>query len=151
MFETFITLIGDVTTKPVRHTSAPDGASLVEFGLAAKSRRHTRGDAWPEDETLSMRVLARRELGERVFASVSRGDPVIVHGSFHGRESPDPVTGRRRTVYEVEALHVGHDLSRGTAVFSRGDAGALTWPDDGPPELDRVVTGFGPAKVGSQA
>lgn len=152
MFETLITVIGEAATKPSRHALTSSGASLVEFDVLAASHPDAQGIPWARAETLSMRVVCQDPLSERVFASVSKGDPIIVRGRFRGPQTRDPVTRKWRTTFEIEAHHIGHDLSRGVAAFTRGDSETLTWPNTAPPpELDRVITGFGLEPAGKGA
>jgi single-strand DNA-binding protein len=46
------------------------------------------------------------------------GDPVIVVGRMYTRDWVDDA-GNHRTMYEMEAVAVGHDLSRGRGQFAR--------------------------------
>ncbi|GAB3943948.1 hypothetical protein GCM10027614_33350 [Micromonospora vulcania] len=46
------------------------------------------------------------------------GDPVVVCGRLYTRDWTDDA-GNHRTLYELEAVAVGHDLSRGRARFLR--------------------------------
>lgn len=50
--------------------------------------------------------------------SLQLGDPVIVHGRLYTRAWTDD-QGGRRTAYELDAVAVGHDLSRGVDKFAR--------------------------------
>ncbi len=117
MYETTVTLQGWVGT-PV--TSRVAGDSLVaSFRVAATPRRYQRKtETWVDGPTQWYGVSAWRALGENCLQSVRRGDPVVVHG----RLSVNTWTNRdgvEVSTLEVEATHVGHDLSKGTAVFSR--------------------------------
>jgi single-strand DNA-binding protein len=53
-----------------------------------------------------------------VAASLSKGDPVVVHGRVRMRQwtSED---GRSGTAVELEASTAGHDLSRGVSRFTK--------------------------------
>jgi single-strand DNA-binding protein len=46
------------------------------------------------------------------------GDPVIVYGQIYTRDWVDS-DGTKRTLYEMQALAVGHNLARGRARFAR--------------------------------
>ena len=64
-----------------------------------------------------MTVTCWRSLGENVFNSLHKGQPVVVSGRYYMREyTVDEAT---RTSYELEATAVGHDLTRGVAEFRR--------------------------------
>ncbi|WP_374103716.1 single-stranded DNA-binding protein [Micromonospora sp. U56] len=65
-----------------------------------------------------VRVNCWRKLAEGVAASVMVGDPVVVAGRLYTRDWTDDA-GNHRTVYELEAVAVGHDLSRGRGRFLR--------------------------------
>jgi single-strand DNA-binding protein len=73
---------------------------------------------WRDGDTLFVGVSCWRGLGENVLKSLHKGDPVTVTGrlSVHAYTSKD---GQERTSVEVEAISVGHDLNRGTTVFTK--------------------------------
>ncbi|WP_435817811.1 single-stranded DNA-binding protein [Micromonospora chersina] len=72
-----------------------------------------------------VRVNCWRKLAEGVAASVAVGDPVVVAGRLYTRDWTDDA-GNHRTLYELEAVAVGHDLSRGRARFLRNRPGMTT-------------------------
>jgi single-strand DNA-binding protein len=79
------------------------------------------------------RLYCWRGLAEGVASSVALGDPVIVHGRLYTRDWVD-TAGMHRTLYELEALAVGHDYARGRAKFARNrlvTATSATEPDEG--------------------
>jgi single-strand DNA-binding protein len=117
MYETTVTLQGwlggDVTTRMA-------GEALVaSFRVASTPRRFQRStETWVDGTTQWYSVTAWRALGENCQRSLRRGDPVVVHGrltvsTWVGRD------GVEQSTLEIEATHVGHDLSRGSAVFTR--------------------------------
>jgi single-strand DNA-binding protein len=57
-------------------------------------------------------------LATNVRQSVTVGDALIVTGRLFTRDWEDE-NSVKRTAYELEAMAVGHDLSRGRAVFER--------------------------------
>jgi single-strand DNA-binding protein len=117
MFETTVTLQGwlggNVTTR------VAGDAPVASFRVASTPRRFQRStESWVDGATQWYTVTAWRALAENCQKSLRRGDPVVVHGrltvsSWVGRD------GVEQTTLEIEATHVGHDLSRGTAVFTR--------------------------------
>ena len=117
MFETTVTLQGwlggNVTTRVAGDTV------VASFRVASTPRRFQRStETWVDGATQWYTVTAWRALGENCQQSLRRGDPVVVHGrltvsSWVGRD------GVEQTTLEIEATHVGHDLSRGTAAFTR--------------------------------
>ena len=52
-----------------------------------------------------------------MFASVHRGDPIVVQGVLRVRQWDH--NEKSGTSVEIDAQSVGFDLARGTAVFSR--------------------------------
>ncbi|WP_435824263.1 single-stranded DNA-binding protein [Micromonospora echinofusca] len=68
--------------------------------------------------TTRVRVNCWRKLAEGVAASVMVGDPVVVCGRLYTRDWTDDA-GNHRSLYELEAVAVGHDLSRGRSRFQR--------------------------------
>jgi single-strand DNA-binding protein len=117
MFETTVALQGwlggNVTTR------VAGDALVASFRVASTPRRFQRStETWVDGATQWYTVTAWRALGENCQQSLRRGDPVVVHGrltvsTWLGRD------GVEQSTLEVEATHVGHDLTRGTAVFTR--------------------------------
>lgn len=117
MNDTLITLQGNVGGEV---TVRPAGDSRVAtFRVASTPRRFDRKtDAWVDGDTQWYTVNAWRALGDHVSRSLRRGDPVFVQGRLRASTWTNSA-GIEVTGYEVEATVVGHDLSRGTTVFSR--------------------------------
>ncbi len=117
MTESLITLQGwlgsDVTLR--RAGDAP----VANFRLACTPRRfNRRTENWSDGTTQWYTVNVWRQLAENCAASLRRGDPVVVHGRLEVKlwVNSDNV---EVTSFEIEALHLGHDLSRGTSRFTR--------------------------------
>lgn len=119
MFDTYVTIVGNVLNTPEWRRTNNTGAVVVSFKVASTARRLNRETGqWVDGNSLRVRVTCWRRLAEGVGASVKSGDPVIVVGRLYTREWEDE-TGARRLAYEVEAVAVGHDLARGRAQFAR--------------------------------
>jgi len=118
MNETMVTLVGHVATEPaLRMTSG--GARVASFRLASTERRFDRGaGGWRDGNTTFFTVTAWRNMAENVCGSVEKGQPVVVHGRLKDA-SYDTKDGQHRTVLEVEAFALGHDLRRGVARFTK--------------------------------
>ncbi|MFF3888425.1 single-stranded DNA-binding protein [Streptomyces sp. NPDC001914] len=116
MNETMVCAVGNVATQPVYRDLA-NGAS-ARFRLAVTSRYWDREkNVWTDGHTNFFTVWAKRALATNVGASVSVGDPVIVQGRLKVRtETRD---GQSWTSADIEAVAIGHDLSRGTSAFRR--------------------------------
>src|SRR5690606_36948981 len=98
---------------------ANTGALVTTFKIASTARRLNRETGqWVDGNTLRVRVTCWRGMASNVKHSVTLGDPVIVTGRLFTRDWRDS-EGVLRTQYELEATAVGHDLSRGRAVFER--------------------------------
>jgi single-strand DNA-binding protein len=119
MFDTPITMVGNVLTAPQWRRTAQTGTFMVTFRVAATSRKFVKEqNAWVDGDSLRVRVTCWRRLAENVSVSVQLGDPVIVHGRLYTRDWVDD-EGHRRTSFELEALAVGFDLARGVGKFAR--------------------------------
>jgi single-strand DNA-binding protein len=132
MFDTSVTIIGNVLTTPECRRTTLTGAFVVSFKVASTSRRFDRDRAvWVNGDSLRVRVACWRRLGENASLSLQLGDPVIVHGRMYTRDWTDD-QGNRRTSYELDAIAVGHDLARGVGKFARRKAaGSTDMIDDG--------------------
>lgn len=115
MNDNTITVTGNVCADLVSRTT-PNGAEVTSVRLASTPRRFRNG-AWEDGETNYFTVNCWRSLARNVFASVHRGDPIVVQGLLRVRKWES--NGSSGTSVEIEAQTVGFDLSRGTAVFSR--------------------------------
>ncbi|MHC0434032.1 single-stranded DNA-binding protein [Streptomyces sp. O3] len=116
MSDTMVTLVGNVASEP-RYREQPSGG-VTRFRLAVTARRYDRvSQVWRDSGTSFFTVWARRTLAANVASCVTVGEPVVVHGRLRvwEREAED----RRWLSADVDAVTVGHDLSRGTAAFRR--------------------------------
>ncbi len=77
-----------------------------------------RNGEWHNQPTTWYRVTCWRRLGEHVRDSLRTGDPVLISGKLKQDTWRDESNINRHEL-AVEARWVGHDLSRGTAVFTR--------------------------------
>ena len=130
MNDLIMTVNGWVATDPSQHVG-PTGARLTSFRLASTSRFFDRDKGeWTDGRTEWFTVKVFRNAAITVANSVKKGQPVTVHGRF--RTSEWEGEGGTRTDLVIDATSVGHDLTRGTAEFTRafGDA-ALAGEDDG--------------------
>ncbi|MBA2956286.1 single-stranded DNA-binding protein [Nocardioides sp. MAH-18] len=98
---------------------AAAGVPVASFRLACTPRRfNRRTETWSDGLTQWYTVSAWRGLADNCAASLRRGDPVVVHGRLEARTYVN-ANGVEVLSLEIDALHVGHDLSRGTTVFTR--------------------------------
>src|SRR3954451_8301398 len=113
MNDTMITFHG-WTGGDVRHREAR-GVSVATVRVAATPRIKKDGE-WVDGETTWYSVTAWRTLADHLHDSVRKGDPVIVHGRLR-TETWVPEDGPASTTLHVDALLVGHDLTRGISHF----------------------------------
>jgi single-strand DNA-binding protein len=119
MFDTNVTIVGNVLTAPEWRRTTQSGTLVANFKVASTARRLDRESGrWVDGNSLRVRVNCWRKLAEGVASSVMVGDPVVVVGRMYTRDWVDDA-GNHRTLYELEAAAVGHDLSRGRGKFLR--------------------------------
>nr|MDT0658616.1 single-stranded DNA-binding protein [Micromonospora sp. DSM 115978] len=130
MFDTYLTIVGNVLTAPEWRRTTQTGALVANFKVASTARRldRERGQ-WVDGNSLRVRVNCWRKLAAGVCSSVTVGDPIIVFGRMYTRDWTDE-TGTHRTLYEMEAVAVGHDLSRGHGRFRRNGPTATSAVED---------------------
>lgn len=117
MNDTTMTIVGNVVDSPkLRRTRS--GHFVANFRVASTPRRFDREKAaWVDGDTLFVTITCWRALGENVARSLHKGQPVVATGRYYQREYERDET--LRTAYELEAVAVGHDLSRGVASFEK--------------------------------
>lgn len=126
MFDTYVTVVGNVLTAPEWRRTTQSNTLVANFKVASTARRLDRDSGrWVDGNSLRVRVNCWRKLAEGVAASVMVGDPVVVCGRLYTRDWTDDA-GNHRTLYELEAVAVGHDLSRGRARFLRNRPSTAT-------------------------
>jgi single-strand DNA-binding protein len=119
MFDTYVTIVGNVLHEPEQRQTSNTGAIVTTFKVASTARRMDRQNGkWIDGNSLRVRVTCWRALAHNVKQSVNVGDPLVVHGRLFTRDWEDE-EGNKRLAYELEAISIGHDLSRGRAVFER--------------------------------
>jgi single-strand DNA-binding protein len=114
--DTLVTVVGNVVDSP-RRVRLENGA-VTNFRMASTARRYdTRSQEFVDAGTFWVDVECWNDLSGNVSSSVSKGDPVVVHGALttHSWESD---TGRRSTP-RIKAFAVGPNLARGSAEFRR--------------------------------
>jgi single-strand DNA-binding protein len=116
--DALVTFCGYVATDPIfRKTEA--GISFAKLRIAFTERKRDRETGeWTDGPTTFMGVQCWRTLAENVARSLRKGEPVMVRGRLFTRYFKDG-EGEERSVLEVEASAVGHDLTRGVSTFSR--------------------------------
>ena len=114
---------GNVVDSP-RRVSLDNGA-VTNFRMASTARRYDAGrQEFVDSGTFWVDVECWNGLSGNVSASISKGDPVLVHGALttHSWESENG----RRSNPRIKAFAVGPNLNRGTSVFKRDKSGRST-------------------------
>ena len=127
MNDTIVTVVGNVVDSP-RRVSLENGA-VTNFRMASTARRYdARTEQFVDSGTFWVDVECWNTLGGNVSASVSKGDPVVVHGSLttHSWESETGPRSKPR----IKAFAVSHNLAKGRALFTRDKSGRTAEPAD---------------------
>ena len=119
MNEAFVTFQGWVGNEVV-HRETPQG-NVANFRVGSTPRIRKRNGEWVDGQTSWFSVTCWRTLADHVRDSVRKGEPVLVHGRLR-TDVWEREDGQSSVTYVVEATYVGHDLTRGTAVFVKAAA-----------------------------
>ncbi|WP_024440807.1 single-stranded DNA-binding protein [Mycobacterium sp. UM_WGJ] len=109
MYETPLTIIGNVVTDPIRRRVGEH--ELIKFRVASNSRKRGADGNWEPGNSLYLTVTCWDRLVTGVGASLSKGLPVIVVGDVFTSEYEDK-DGNRRSSVELRATAVGPNLAR---------------------------------------
>ncbi|WP_433020087.1 single-stranded DNA-binding protein [Kribbella sp. CA-294648] len=106
----------------IRFKEVSDGVTVCSFRLATTPRQFDRASGgWTDRPTNWFTVECWRNLATNVRDSMERGQPIVVTGRFRTTEWQDEAGNPRSRLF-IEAAAVGHDLSRGTATFTKAPA-----------------------------
>ena len=124
MFDTPITIVGNIVTKPDRKRVGEQ--ELIKFRVASNSRRRTADGDWEPGNSFFVTVNCWGRLVTGVGAALGKGDPVVVVGYVYTSEYDDK-EGNRRSSVEVRATSIGPDLARCVArIESRRQSSATS-------------------------
>ncbi|GAA1283012.1 single-stranded DNA-binding protein [Saccharothrix xinjiangensis] len=111
--ETRVTVCGNVASKITRH-EVGTGFSRVNFRLFTTERRWDQDQrGWVDGNRMFLSVNCWRSLADNAYASLNRGDPVVVTGRVSIKELRDE--GQVRQLVEIEATAIGPNLALCTA------------------------------------
>ncbi len=129
-----ITLNGIIGTEP-RHFTTSAGVEIVSFRLAtSQSHFDPNANEWKDPGSNWFTVSAFRQLANNCSVSLHKGERVVVVGRLKLRQwEKEEKTG---LAVEVEAVSIGHDLSYGTAEFTRVSMGGTSAAPDEDTEAD---------------
>lgn len=116
-----ITVIGNIATEPEQRRTG-SGIPVTTFRIASSQRyRDPQSGEWVDGTTNWYRICVFRSLGENAFASLRKGQRVIVEGKLRVKEWE--AGGKKGIEVEVDADAIGPDLKWGTAVFHKRTGG----------------------------
>jgi len=109
MFETPLTVVGNIVNHPIRRRVGDQ--EVIKLRVASNSRRRGADGTWEAGNSLFVNVNCWGRLVTGVGASLGKGSPVVVMGHVYTSEYEDR-DGIRRSTLEMRATCVGPDLSR---------------------------------------
>lgn len=111
------TVSGLVATTP-RHLVTQDGLPITSFRLASSVRKFDRSqNKWVDGETNWFTITSFRQMAVNAASSINKGERIVVSGKLRIRDWDNGE--RSGTSVEIEADSLGHDLTWGTASFTR--------------------------------
>jgi single-strand DNA-binding protein len=115
-----ITLRGYLTAEPRFHQKTSTAVPLTEIRIGSTPRRLNRETGeWQDAPTSYFTVKVWRRLAINAASSLHKGDMVVVRGKFYMNTWVDNQQ-RTRSMLEIEADSLGHDLAYGWSHFLRG-------------------------------
>ncbi len=115
--ETMVTVQGWVGSVPMLRETG--GVAVLNFRFACTPRYFNRTtQEWADGATQWYTVSAWRRLAEHAGRSLHQGDPVVIHGRLIHRTYVNK-NNVEVLALDIEAVTIGHDLSRGTAAFAK--------------------------------
>ena len=124
MLDNAIHLVGNLTDEPT-HYAASGATTRATFRIAATERKLNRATGEFVDGTpLYMDVVTWRGLADHVYATLHKGDRVVVVGRLRRREYMNAQQEQRSKI-EIEADAVGPDLRHATATIAKTSRRAL--------------------------
>lgn len=118
-----ITIRGFVATE-IKSSTTAGGVATASFRIGSNSRRYDReSGTWSDGHTNWFLVQGYRHLAGSMGCSIRKGQPVIVVGKLKIRSWEKD--GRVYYSHTIDADAVGHDLTWGTANFTRSSTKPL--------------------------
>ena len=127
--DTMVTIQGWVANEPALRTVG--GTPVLNFRIGSTPRRFRRSTGeWVDGQTQWYGVSAWRHLAENGDGSLVKGDPVVIHGRLEHRTYLNR-SGVEVVALEIDAITIGHDLTRGASKFRKSAraAGAPASPE----------------------
>lgn len=112
------TLLGNATADPIERTQTEGVPSAsVRIAVTGSYFNTTTGD-FADRKTEFITVFARRSLARNLLVSVRKGQPLVVTGRLSTSEWTGEDEAPRHSL-NIQAESIGHDLTYGTATFSK--------------------------------
>lgn len=127
MNETRITVHGNVVSEPVERQGR-NGSIFTTFRIATTPYRRTADGRYLDGDTSFYSVIAFNALAANAATALRKGQPVIVEGNLAVKQYVGS-DGQPRLSPEIDADHIGHDLSWGRATFERVSRAAALGQD----------------------
>jgi single-strand DNA-binding protein len=116
--DAYFSVCGYVATQP-KAGEMNDGTETLSFRIGWTPRAIDRSTGeWADLPSSFASVTCYRKLAVHGKYSLRRGDPVLLKGTLRVREYVDQAGVRRNSV-DVVANFLGHDMTRGTSMFSK--------------------------------
>ncbi|WP_435768846.1 single-stranded DNA-binding protein [Nocardioides sp. SYSU DS0651] len=133
--DTMVTIQGWIGNVPMMRDVS--GHPVLNFRVGSTPRRRKPStNEWVDGETQWYGVSAWRRLAEHAAKSLKQGDPVLVHGRLNHRTYVNK-SGIEVVALEIDAITLGHDLSRGVATFLKASRAPEPPGDAVAPEASR--------------
>jgi single-strand DNA-binding protein len=114
-----VTLTGYVALEPRLWFTKQAHTPVVNLRVGTTPRRMDASTGeWKDGPSSFFTVNCWRKLALNVSASLHKGDPVIIRGQLRMRSWND--NGKMRSIVEIEAESVGHDVAYGFSHFMKG-------------------------------
>ena len=138
MNETRITVHGNVVTDPVQRTGRT-GSIYTTFRVGHTPYRRGADGRYYDGETSFYSVITFSALAANAAVALRKGQPIVAEGNLTVKQYVGS-DGQLRTTAEIDADHVGHDLSWGRATFERvSRAAALGHDRTADPDVQATV------------
>ncbi len=139
MNESYVTVAGNLTADPVLRTTKA-GKPFATFRLASTTRRWDgRAQGFVDGATTFFSVVTFNALAANVVASLTKGQPALVHGRLRVN-TWSTADGRSTSTVEIDASHVGHDLTWGQSHFTKAPRAQFDTTDRlAEPEIQEAI------------
>ena len=117
MNETRVTVHGNVVSEPIQRHGR-NGSVFTTFRVATTPYRRLPDGRFVDGHTSFYNVIAFNALAANVASGVKKGHPLVVEGNLAMKQYVGG-DGQTRISPEIDADHIGHDLSWGRSRFER--------------------------------